>query len=801
MKPHTQEFKEIIKNLGRQQDILIEYTIDNTAYTLTVEDVNSITPVFESCLLKSVMKELDLDCDIRIPEGTEINFKWGLYVNGAVEYLNYGKYIVYSCEKQEDSNSYSIICYDKLLRSMKEYEAINLVYPITIREYLTALANQLGLEFKNSNDTFANYNKEITNDLFANIGYTYRDVLDDLAEVTASVICLDDDGKLELRNINNTNDTINEEYLKDANVNFSETFGPVNSIVLSRSSSDNVYMKDDTSITANGLCEIKIIDNQIMNFNDRSDYLEDIYNKLHGLTYTIFDISSTGVMYYDLLDRFNIQIGDVTYSCILFNDEQNITQGLEETMYAVAPQTSQTDYTKADKTDQKINQTNLIVNKQEQEITAVVEQIGDRSEKSTTITQDIDTIQSKVNNIQDLTREVSGIKTITLENAMAGELLSLRIKGNNTVFSYLYPADNLYPSNDLYPKGDSKIIFNEEVYDLGITEALRQNGQVCDEYILEDGQAKIIRRINSDGTIKTTEETEDLGEFNLNLQDGLNSISIMNYNAEITAKYVIQSDYTDVFATKVEMNSSITQTAEEINLKVSKKVGEDEIISKINQTAESITIDANRININGTVSANGNFKVDTNGNMECNNGTFNGGKVILIDTSGVGNEFQIVSGFNNNSKTMIGSSLFTMKSNALDPNGANSIYFTTGTETGEADIGIIGPNNQRTIIKGSGITTPNVTQTSLEETKKNISKVEENALEIVKNAEIYNYNLKPEKDTDKKHYGFVIGEKYKTPKEVIASSGEGIDIYSMCSILWKAVQEQQKQIEELKEGK
>ena len=45
--------------------------------------------------------------------------------------------------------------------------------------------------------------------------------------------------------------------------------------------------------------------------------------------------------------------------------------------------------------------------------------------------------------------------------------------------------------------GDSKIIFNEEVYDLGITEVLRQNGQVYDEYILEDGQAKIIRRINS----------------------------------------------------------------------------------------------------------------------------------------------------------------------------------------------------------------------------------------------------------------------------------------------------------------
>lgn len=350
--------------------------------------------------------------------------------------------------------------------------------------------------------------------------------------------------------------------------------------------------------------------------------------------------------------------------------------------------------------------------------------------------------------------------------------------------------------------GDSKIIFNEEVYDLGITEVLRQNGQVYDEYILEDGQAKIIRRINSDGTIKTTEETEDLGEFNLNLQDGLNSISIMNYNAEITAKYVIQSDYTDVFATKVEMNSSISQTAEEINLEVSKKVGEDEIISKINQTAESITIDANRININGTVSANGNFKVDTDGNMECNNATMNnavidGGTIKLIDATGYGGEFQIVSEVSNY-KVMAGSSMFTM--NVGNTESEKFIHMNT-SESSEPIIIVSNGGNTRSFIEGSGITTPNVTQTSLESIKKNISKYNGSALDVINSSDIYTYNLKSEKDTDKKYYGFIIGEKYRTPDEVIANSGEGIDIYSMCSILWKAVQEQQKQIEELKEGK
>lgn len=351
--------------------------------------------------------------------------------------------------------------------------------------------------------------------------------------------------------------------------------------------------------------------------------------------------------------------------------------------------------------------------------------------------------------------------------------------------------------------GDSKIIFNEEVYDLGITEVLRQNGQVYDEYVLEDGQAKIIRRINSDGTIKTAEEIEDLGEFNLNLQDGLNSISIMNYNAEITAKYVIQSDYTDVFATKVEMNSSITQTAEEINLEVSKKVGEDEVCSVISQSAEEILLKGNRVLIESDY-----FNLAKNG------------KVEVIDAPAESSTTEVDANFivrnvENNRKVQI-----TPNRILLSGGTAKSYMWNT---TGWAYIGVSSDNtlgrcrmisagadltfidcsdgNDTTTIRPTGIETPNVTQTSLEEVKKNISKVEENALDIVKNAEIYNYNLKSEKDTDKKHYGFVIGEKYRTPDEVIANSGEGIDIYSMCSILWKAVQEQQKQIEELKEGK
>lgn len=100
------------------------------------------------------------------------------------------------------------------------------------------------------------------------------------------------------------------------------------------------------------------------------------------------------------------------------------------------------------------------------------------------------------------------------------------------------------------------------------------------------------------------------------------------------------------------------------------------------------------------------------------------------------------------------------------------------------------------LLNSNGLTCVTLTQTSLESMKKNIKKFT-NALELVKNSDIYTYNFKHEDDEDKKHIGLVIGENYNTPNELVSKSGEGIDTYSMISVLWKAVQEQQTIIEKL----
>lgn len=96
---------------------------------------------------------------------------------------------------------------------------------------------------------------------------------------------------------------------------------------------------------------------------------------------------------------------------------------------------------------------------------------------------------------------------------------------------------------------------------------------------------------------------EGLTSFRLSFETGSNFEEI--FDSSITdiqvEKGQIATEWrpsqTD-FYYQVEQYSKVTQTVEELQSEVGKKVGEDEIISKINQSAEAVTIDANRVSLN-----------------------------------------------------------------------------------------------------------------------------------------------------------------------------------------------------------
>lgn len=372
-------------------------------------------------------------------------------------------------------------------------------------------------------------------------------------------------------------------------------------------------------------------------------------------------------------------------------------------------------------------------------------------------------------------------------------------------------------------------------------EELRVKGDVYDSLNIEKDRTYVTRRLSLSeyGVLSILEEPkqEELTDINIKLFEGDNYIYLLDMTGnKFYAEYIVKNDFTDIYVTKNEMNSSINQTAQNIELsvnqklegysnteemnatikvtadginsQVSKKVGKDEIISNINQSAEAVQINANKISLEGkkidltgdnvTISSN-NFNVDKNGNVTLRDDTKTDTRTSFKVTNTNGDRYVILKPYFLEFENKINGNY--IHTDVTD--GSSYIYMgyenkklEIQTTKREASIWIT-DGNQNTTIDPSEIRTPKLTQTSLESIKKNIEKFNKNAIEIIRNSDIYEYNLKSDKDTDKKMIGFVIGENYKTPNEVISKEGQAIEIYSMAGILWKAMQEQQKRIENL----
>lgn len=87
------------------------------------------------------------------------------------------------------------------------------------------------------------------------------------------------------------------------------------------------------------------------------------------------------------------------------------------------------------------------------------------------------------------------------------------------------------------------------------------------------------------------------------------------------------------------------------------------------------------------------------------------------------------------------------------------------------------------------------------EWKENIVPYHKSALQEIMNSDVYYYNLKDKGRgawQEGRHIGFVIGDQYNVSSDILDGSGGSIDMYSALAIAYKAIQEQQQEIEMLK---
>jgi len=454
-------FKQAIAKNGRE----IDCEIKKGTTTMTNEDIFKANLYSNGALLKTMMKKLEFEVKNDLDISDRITYKAGIKVNGSFEYINYGWFTINEKEYKEDTKTYVYKAYDDMLKTMVNYYPVTQNYPTTLYQFTYDLLYELG--FTLNNQTLPNGTRQLQSDPFE--GYerlTFRDVLDYICEVVGGSGIVSGANFIFLTP-NDTNETITADYLKDTNVNFGETFGPINSILFTRfEDSDYVEIKDDSSISQYGKTQIKIKNNPILNNDDRVDYQSELFAVLNGLSYNINDYSSYGIMYLEFMDKYQVVRDNNTYNCLLLNDELRISQGIDETIYTEEPPEYEKEYktqdTNIDDVSARVDKANKeIVLKVDSNGRLVTAQLKVDADSGSSFVVDADDISLNGKNI-DLTGDNITISSTYFNVDAQGNLTATSgtFGGNINTSSDITIGNNLYVGQDQSSSGSgAKFIY------------------------------------------------------------------------------------------------------------------------------------------------------------------------------------------------------------------------------------------------------------------------------------------------------------------------------------------------------
>lgn len=427
-------FKEAINEYGKE----ITASFDYFGVTYRDEQIISMNPHYEGSLLGTVMKCLDIEIDGLLLTDTNpivglaiagkaiagvsnatdkytiANPTFGVKATGDTDYsyIKYGTYLIKESKKDEESQTISLECYDLMLQSMIPYDlALDYTQGITVKGLLDAICARLG--WAKGYTTFYNCDVLVDEEKY-DLSDTFRDALDDIAEVAGGMIGFVDDA-LTVIYPTSSGEVIDEENLKT--LTMGKKYGPVNSVVLSRTpQEDNIYRQDAASITQNGLTEIRIENNQIIDTH-REDFMDGICDALFGLSFELYELESFGIGYLNFGDFFAIKTADgVEHKALMLCDDLQITQGVTETSKLEEPEATNTDYSAASETDKTLKKTILRVDKQSNEISALVS-------KTETIANDVTGLDDRV----------TKMAKVVVDSASVDIKISTAIEGINSV--------------------------------------------------------------------------------------------------------------------------------------------------------------------------------------------------------------------------------------------------------------------------------------------------------------------------------------------------------------------------------
>lgn len=543
---------------------------------------------------------------------------------------------------KESKYTFDYECTDILTLMEKPYDASSLIETsstghITLLELVQDICSKYSIELGTTD--FLGCDKQIS---WYDNSRNARTYIGYVAELNGGYATVENDGKLYFKKQNKTSSL-------NISINNCDDFSIGEYHKITRVVFDNGVVKYEFG-TNDG--DVIYLDTENVFITEESD-VKNIYNSVKNLEFYTFEVGSCPV-------SIDVRAGDI----ISFVDGNNIYKtiagyslyyyGIWQGNYKLDVQTSIKKETQTTSLDKKIKNISSRINYDEAELKIVAEKVSDnetsisqleitteeisstvsettkeQNEKISKITQTTDEINSKISDIADITTSSESlVGSVNLEKVNESEPIAIKIHPISEDISYLYPSNYLYPSDDLYLNNRVIRFTNkttEKSFDWEIpADLLYYDQEHYDEFILNyDSQTcSIIKRVEYDkatnkNKLKATEETIPCDEYpTIALTAGNYTVSLPGYSsAYLYVQLMASNIYTTQFATKVEVKSSIKQTADAINLEVSKKVGKNEVISRINLTSEAATIQASKINIGGVISAiNNNTSTTIDGN-------------------------------------------------------------------------------------------------------------------------------------------------------------------------------------------
>ena len=444
----TEYEEELLTESGENLIITKAHTEENTLKELELQDNRYVPDV--GFIGQATAKQLTVTLfNQKLKtnfENEEFELKIGAEYNGQVYYINYGNFIVNAAPENDDTNDTTkFVAYDYMIKFNQDY-VDRVEYPCTLYTLLEDICEQAGVEL--ATEEFMNYDFVVDNNQFE--GKTLREVLQNIAKCAFSWARIGQDNKLYLDfKVDNVPvETLTmHEYKQDGFKKANEIYGPINKVIYNETDIEGLeeYVKDDVSIRINGERKLVISNNLFAYTTSKREQLIQKGYHLFGLEYLpIQEMSMIGLAYLDCNDIIEVRdMQDQRYISRVFNHTITYNGALNDSISTESSSINEETFLNENNETLRSEKIDFTVDRATKQIQGIIEQIGDRSEKTSTITQELEKISQTVTNNTNYKRSVtSNAVLITEQDTAPTYIYRFVLNGGKEYNNYLYIGDD-----------------------------------------------------------------------------------------------------------------------------------------------------------------------------------------------------------------------------------------------------------------------------------------------------------------------------------------------------------------------